>query len=209
MKAPGPDRIRALPMPIVTPRLELRWPSSRLNDQVVRLVNDPAVHHWTLHIPSPYVRADADEFVRRARANRRSGRSLSFQIVRRSDGMLLGGVGLHGLRNPNRTAEVGYWLGRSFRGHGFATEAVRAVTHAAFDHLAIERVDAHVFPGNARSESVLLRSGFRREGQLRESVVKDGKRKDEIVYARLRSDPEPVPPASPLPGRRGSVPRTR
>jgi [ribosomal protein S5]-alanine N-acetyltransferase len=207
--APGPDPIRALPMPIVTPRLELRWPSSRLNDQVVRLVNDPAVHRWTLRIPSPYARADAAEFVRRARANRRSGRSLSFQIVRRLDGTLLGGVGLHGLGNPNRTAEVGYWLGRQFRGLGFATEAVQAVTRASFDHLGIDRVDAHVFPGNARSERVLLRSGFRREGQLRESVVKDGKRKDEIVYARLRSDPEPVPPARPSPGRRGSVPRTR
>ncbi len=209
MKAPGPERVRALPMPIVTPRLELRWPSSRLNDQVVRLVNDPAVHHWTLHIPSPYVRADSEEFVRRARVNRRSGRSLSFQIVGRSDGMLVGGVGLHGLGNPNRTAEVGYWLGRNFRGHGFATEAVQGVTRAAFDHLAIDRVDAHVFPGNARSERVLLRCGFRREGQLRESVLKDGTRKDEIVYARLRSDPEPVPLGRPSPGRRGSVPRTR
>jgi RimJ/RimL family protein N-acetyltransferase len=202
-------RIRRLGTPIATDRLELRWPSARLNDQVVRLVTDPSVVRWTLRIPSPYTRADAAEYVRRARLNRRSGRSLSFQIVRRSDGTLIGGIGLDHLENPNATAEVGYFLGRDYRGQGYATEAVRALTRAGFDRLALERVEAHVFSGNSRSEGVLVRSGFRREGHLRKSVVKDGKRQDEIVYARLPSDPDP-PPAGPSAARRGrSTPGTR
>lgn len=122
---------------------------------------------------------------------RTAGRGVSLQIVRRSDGALLGGVGLHKVNERNRTCEIGYWLGRPYRGLGYASEAVRALTAVAFRSLALHRVEALVFPGNRRSEEVLLRSGFRREGVRRGGVQKGGRFRNEIVYSRLRSDRAP------------------
>jgi [ribosomal protein S5]-alanine N-acetyltransferase len=202
-------RVRGLRPPFRTRRLELRWPSARLNDQVVRLLNDPVVTRWTLRVPSPYTARDAAEFVRRARANRRSARSLSFQIVRRADGALLGGAGIHGLGSASRTGEIGYLIGRGYRGQGYATEAVGALVRVAFGPLALHRIEARVFPGNSRSERVLLKQGFRREGRLRESVRKDGRLVDEIVYGRLRSDRLPAGRGRSASAGRGSDPRTR
>jgi RimJ/RimL family protein N-acetyltransferase len=196
----GAARIRALGRKITTPRLELRWPEARRNNEVVRLANDPSVARYTLRIPYPYTRSDAEEFLRLARSNRRKGRSAAFQVVRRRDRTLLGGVSLEGISDPRGTVEVGYFLGRAYRGEGYATEAVLALTDAAFRTLRVQRVEAYVLPGNRKSEAVLRRSGFRREGRLRGRVVKDGRPSDVIVYGRLRSDPSP---------RAGSGGRTR
>ncbi len=155
-------------------------------------MKDRAVHRWTLRIPEPYSRSDAAEFVRRARLNRRAASNLAFQIVRRTDGRLVGGLGLHRLDNPAGTAEVGYLLAREFRGQGYATEAVGGLVRLAFGPLGFHRLIAHVFVGNRPSERVLERSGFRREGRLREAVRKDGRWIDVILYARVRSDPAPA-----------------
>jgi len=203
------ERVRALRPPFPSRRLELRWPSARLNEQVVRFANDPSVARWTLHIPSPYTVADAAEFVRRARASRRTARSLSLQIVRRRDGALLGGIGLHALDLPTGTAEIGYFVGREFRRQGYATEAVGTLVRVAFRELGLHRIEAHVFAGNTRSAGVLRRSGFRREGRLRARVRKDGRWVDEVVYARLRSDTGAAAVGRPSSGSRRSPPRTR
>ncbi len=204
-----PRRVPALHPPFRTRRLELRWPSARLNEQVVRLLNDPVVTRWTLRIPSPYTARDAAEFVRRARAHRRSGRILSFQIVRRRDGALLGGAGIHGIDRSNGIGEIGYLIGRPYRGRGYATEAVGALVRVAFGPLGLHRVEARVFPGNSRSERVLRKQGFRREGRLREPVRKGGRSLDVIVYGRLRSDRAPVRRRRSASAGPGSAARTR
>jgi len=56
---------------------------------------------------------------------------------------------------------IGYWLGEAFTGRGFATLACRAIVEYGRDALGIEEVYAGVTKGNAASEAVLLRTGFR------------------------------------------------
>ena len=190
-------RLRALRDPVVrTPRLELRLPSADRLAELVALISDRTVAHWTLHIPFPYTRRDARQWLRRAALGRRTGAHLGVQVVRRSDGALVGGAGLHHLDPENGRAELGYWIGREHRRQGYAAEAAGALTSFAFRRLGFHRVEARIFPGNVGSAGVLGSLGFRREGRLRSTVVKDGARWDEVVYSRLDSD-------GPLPGRRG------
>ncbi len=184
------SRVRALRSPIArTPRLELVLPHRRYAGEVVRLLNDRSVVRWTLRIPFPYRAADATAFYARWRKGWRAATNLPLQVVRRADGRLVGGFGLHRVDPEHSSAEVGYWIGRPFRRQGYGREALEAVTRLAFRRLGLYRLEARVFPGNAASSALLLAAGFRYEGRLRAAVRKGGRPRDELVYGRLRDDP--------------------
>jgi RimJ/RimL family protein N-acetyltransferase len=85
-----------------------------------------------------------------------------YVIVRSADGMAVGGAGFHGPPGSDGAVEVGYELAEDARGHGYATEALRALTVFAFAQPAARTVTASVSPGNDASEQVLLRVGFTR-----------------------------------------------
>ena len=180
--------LKGLRLPIRTSRLDLVAPESSHVTALVPLLNDPTVARWTLHIPNPYTVADARRFVRRARAFRRTGGGLRLVMVRRSDRALVGGIGLHHTDEDHASAEIGYWLGRPYRGHGYGSEAARAVVKIAFQELGLHRVEAAVFPGNAGSIRLLRRVGFRYEGRARDAVLKDGKWRSDLWFSVLATD---------------------
>ncbi len=182
-------RLSTLRDPVVrTRRLELRLPDPERSGELVRLIGDRTVARWTLTIPYPYRTEDARAWLRRAVRGRRTGSHLALQIVRRSDRRLVGGIGLHHLNAEVGRAEIGYWIGRPFRRQGYGSEAAGALTTFAFRRLGAYRVEARIAPGNVGSAGVLRAIGFRREGHLRGNLVKDGRHRDEILYARLVTD---------------------
>ena len=87
----------------------------------------------------------------------------AYAVVRTEDGLAVGGVGFHGPPSEG-SAEIGYDLAESARGHGYATEAARTVCAYALSHAEVEVVVAHTDPGNLPSQSVLTRAGFTRDG---------------------------------------------
>ena len=86
----------------------------------------------------------------------------------------------------HRSAALGYCLGEASWGHGYATEAARAVLQWAFDTLDLNRVQAETDTRNAASARVLEKLGFVREGTLREDCVVNGDVSDSWVYGLLR-----------------------
>jgi RimJ/RimL family protein N-acetyltransferase len=90
--------------------------------------------------------------------------------------------------------EVGYWLGKPFWGRGIVTDALRAVTAAAFEIPELVRIHAPVFSWNHRSMRVLEKAGYRREAVLPRSGIKDGTVIDRVIYARSRDTGLPYAP---------------
>ena len=92
---------------------------------------------------------------------------------------------------------MGYCLDDAAWGHGYATEAGRALLQWAFDTLDLNRVQAETDTRNAASARVLEKLGFVREGTLREDCVVNGEVSDSWVYGLIRREwqpsPEPVP----------------
>ena len=70
---------------------------------------------------------------------------------------LVGSCGLG--RRPSGAVEMGYWIGRSFWGRGFATEASRALIDIARG-LGLPRLEASHFLDNPASARVLEKLGF-------------------------------------------------
>jgi len=81
--------------------------------------------------------------------------------------------------------EVGYVLNPAFGGHGYATEAVRAMLEVAFGHLHLHRVTARVDARNEASRQLALRVGMRQEAHLLENEWFKGDWSDEIDFAIL------------------------
>ena len=58
-------------------------------------------------------------------------------------------------------AEIGYWIGKPFWGHGLIPEAVNALLTRAFTQLNLTTVWGVVYDGNLRSQRVLEKCGFK------------------------------------------------
>jgi RimJ/RimL family protein N-acetyltransferase len=86
------------------------------------------------------------------------------------------------------TARLGWWLRAGATGHGYATEAARALSKLAFDS-GIERLEAHMDPDNARSRALAERAGFVLQ-EIRQDVHDrpDGVRRPGCVYALLSGE---------------------
>jgi RimJ/RimL family protein N-acetyltransferase len=102
-------------------------------------------------------------------------------------GEAVGGIGIELHSDVERvSAEVGYWLGRAHWRRGIATEALKAVTAEAFKQFEITRLYAVPFADHAASVRVLEKCGYVREGRMRQSAIKDGKIRDQILFATYK-----------------------
>jgi RimJ/RimL family protein N-acetyltransferase len=149
-------RERCIPV-LETERLVLRAPRLEDAKAVAQLANDRRIAENTKRIPHPYTLVDAEKFI--GSVNGAEG-EICFLITR--DKLVLGAVGI---AMPESDApELGYWLGVRFWGHGYATEAVRAVIDHAFEDLDYEALAAGARVTNPASRRVLEKCGFQWTG---------------------------------------------
>jgi RimJ/RimL family protein N-acetyltransferase len=92
-----------------------------------------------------------------------AGSSRTFLMTRREDDVPVGGVGFGG---AGKVQELGYALGRSYWGQGYATEGVRAMVDFART-LGLRALEAYTFVENPASARVLDKAGFTDLGIVR------------------------------------------
>ena len=173
-------------MEIETARCLLRpW---RREDKaaLVRIADNPKIaRNMTDIYPSPYTDSDAENWLKARRDD--VAPYMYFAIDIGDD--VAGGIGIH-LREDVQahTAELGYWLGETFWGQGYMTEAVKVIIPYAFETFGLHRLEAGHFGWNPASGKVLEKAGFRLEGCLREAILKDTAVTDRLVYGLLREE---------------------
>jgi [ribosomal protein S5]-alanine N-acetyltransferase len=138
-----------------------------------------------------------DHLTRRAFTNRvywalraeTQGTALPLLLIRRSDSSLLGAITLDNIRRgPAQTGTLGYWIGVDVARQGFMREAIKAVVHHAFTALDLSRIEAACLPENAPSRGVLEKCGFKYEGVAQSYLQINGRWRNHVLYANLRSD---------------------
>ena len=153
---------------------------------LVRHGNDRRIWlNLTDRFPHPYTPSDADTFLTMAIA---MSPETFFAIV--VDGEAVGGIGYTLQEGVERvSAEIGYWLGTAFWGRGIVTSALVALTRFAFDrHPELRRIYAVPYAWSTASMRVLEKAGYRLEGRMRQSAIKDGTVTDQFLYAILRDE---------------------
>ena len=129
--------------------------------------------------PHPYQKEDALWYI--AHVASRPVQT-SFGIV--VNGAAIGSISLMlGDDTARRSAEIGYWIGKSFWRRGIMTDALRTTTEYAFNTLGLTRVFATPFATTTGSIRVLENVGYVREGLMRQSALKDGVMIDQWLYA--------------------------
>jgi RimJ/RimL family protein N-acetyltransferase len=171
---------------------------------VRRACDDPEVARWIHLLPSPYTLADAERFVVESRRRLAAGDRARLAIADAATGELLGSISLD-LFMERQTAEIGYWVKKEARRRGVALSAARLVVPWAFDEVGVERLEILTYPGNAASQALAKKLGFRREALLRGFLaVEPGKdragraeplpdgslppRDDQVQFALLKGD---------------------
>ncbi len=102
---------------------------------------------------------------------------------------LIGSCQLHSISSIHRNAELQIRLGEvSSRGQGYGTEAVELLLDFGFRDLNLHRIYLHVFSHNAAAIRVYEKSGFVREGLLRQTAYIDGEYRDVILMGIIREE---------------------
>ncbi len=149
-----------------TPRLVLRRLRASDEADLVALDSDPEVMRY---VGSPAGVKSPPETVERARgrireAERGTLEPFGLWRIERRDDRAFCGIGAL-LRMPaGDDVEVAYRLARAAWGHGFATEAARALVEHGLHTLGLPRLVAVTYPENVASQRVLDKLGFERRG---------------------------------------------
>jgi len=154
--------------------------------RVRELAGDYEIARTTLHVPHPYPDDAAEAWIQSLHAAADEGRAYGFAVTRKTDGELLGVVSL-GLVKEHQRAELSYWMGRPYWGHGYTSEAARRLLDFGFNDLHLNRIFAFAFTDNPASTRVMEKIGMQYEGTLRQHVCKWGEYKDLAAYGCLKS----------------------
>jgi ribosomal-protein-alanine N-acetyltransferase len=117
------------------------------------------------------------------------GSAVPLFIHLREGEVLLGAITLDNIRRgPAQAGTLGYWIGENHARQGYMRETIEAVVHYAFRSLDLSRVEAACLPENAASRGVLEKTGFKYEGVAQSYLQINGRWRNHVLYANLRSD---------------------
>jgi RimJ/RimL family protein N-acetyltransferase len=139
-----------------TERLVLRSWREADCEPFAALAQDPEVMRF---LP-PMDRTGSDALIGRMIDLQRRDGHCAWALEARSDGSLLGFCGVLVAPEPPGGIEIGWRLGRSAWGHGFATEAAQASLQWAWQNLDCSEIIAFTVPANHRSRAVMERIGM-------------------------------------------------
>jgi ribosomal-protein-alanine N-acetyltransferase len=180
-----------LPPPtLYTDRLRLRpFTESDADDLYALHSNAEVLRYWDS--PPWDEPARADRFIVACRQMAGDGTGARVAVERSADGVFLGWCSVSQWNPTYRSASLGYCYNAASWGHGYATEAARALLEWAFDMMDLNRIQAEADTRNAASARVLEKLGFVREGTLREDCIVNGEVSDSWVYGLLRREWKP------------------
>lgn len=116
----------------------------------------------TATIPIPYHLEHAYTFLREADPER------VFAIASGSEL-----VGVVGMMPAGESTEIGYWIGRSYWGRGYATHAIALLIEKAHGR-GVSTLTADVFPDNPASMRALEKNGFFQVGSIHRDLPHRG-----------------------------------
>jgi len=155
----------------------------------VKWFNDPEVVQ-NLAIYLPMTEMGEEKWIEEL-ATVRTNTDVSFVIGLPGDnsGIPIGTIGLHRIDHKNQNATFGIAIGeKECWSKGYSTEATRLLISYGFKELNLNRITSSALDFNERSIGMHMKAGFREEGQLRQSMFKNGMFRDLIAFGVLREE---------------------
>ncbi len=100
----------------------------------------------------------------------------------------IGTIGLHPLDDVfSKNIELGYWIAEPYWGKGIMSLAIAQMVDYGFKHFEVDRIFARPFGRNIGSIKTLEKNGFKLEATLKNTIYKDERYEDELIYATRRA----------------------
>lgn len=104
------------------------------------------------------------------------------------DGKIAGGVGMHNRDLKTGRAQVGYWIVKEYEGKGVMNKSLQKFISFLFDKTGLNKIEIHFLPSNARSAKVTAALGFKVEGVIRQSIMRNGMPEDLVITGLLKTE---------------------
>jgi ribosomal-protein-alanine N-acetyltransferase len=173
--------------PLETERLMIR-PVQETDAGVTAPLVTPSISRWTATWPPSISVEGVLDRIKSAIEAQRVGQGIALAIIRKCDGALMGWVGLHRNRLDPKTWSFGYWLGESFHGKGYMSEAMGAIIRHAWSQFDIEVIEALAQPENGASIAILQKQGMHFAGE-RTDFAPVRNRDERCVCYQIRRPP--------------------
>ncbi len=113
-----------------------------------------------------------------------------YMIITESEtGQMLGTISFSNIsRFPFYACNVGYSLGKEVQGRGVMTRALRMAVNYMFSIQNLHRIMAGYMPRNKRSEAVLHRVGFVKEGFAKDYLLINGRWEDHNLTSLINEN---------------------
>jgi ribosomal-protein-alanine N-acetyltransferase len=181
-----PPTARKFPA-LTTTRLSLRAPAPKDAAALHALISIPDVTRFS-NWPDAPSKAQIERSLRWMSKIHVSGKGCGWIIEDRRSKRLAGAIRFNSIDKKWKCAEIGYELHPDFWGKGLMTEAVAVVVACGHETFGLNRIEAWTLPGNAASDRVLEKCGFRYEGTLRQKARFKGAFHDFRMFGRLAGD---------------------
>lgn len=173
--------------PLSTSRLMLRPPEEADIPALIRIAGDWEVARRLSRVPHPYTEEDARFFLTNI-----APKSHVWAITQGADMQgegqpMIGVISLS--RDPEEPAalNLGYYIGQDHWGHGYATEAGRAVVAYGLEKVGPSGLKAQFHADNPASGHILEKLGFMPVGKSEFYCLADKKWKPDILM-RFRAE---------------------
>lgn len=132
---------------------------------------------------------ESGENVRQARVEFLERLDLRLHLLLKGTNTLVGSSGLHRIDWSVPKFEIGYWCRTHFTREGYLTEAVGGIS--AFDTPGARRIEVRCASRNRRSAKVAERTGFRLEGELRNTERSpNGELRNTLIFSMIPEEYE-------------------
>ena len=110
--------------------------------------------------PANYFDLEGFKEITRELLREQENHDVYMNLIRDTQGVMVGRINLSVLENNRKTAELGYRIGENVSNLGYDSEAVKLVLEKAFTTYDLNRIIAGTATGNLASQRVLLKNGF-------------------------------------------------
>ncbi|MAF13388.1 MAG: GNAT family N-acetyltransferase [Parcubacteria group bacterium] len=109
--------------------------------------------------------------------------------IETKEGVHIGSIALRDLRSNSNRATFGIMIGdKKYWGQGLGTEAAKLVIEYGFKKLKLHRIYLQHLAYNIRGHKSYKKVGFRKEGEFRDQVLRDGHYHNVIWMGILKNE---------------------
>lgn len=174
---------------IKTPDLYLRKLKPSDAKPIYEIFNKPEILKWLFFQPTKnYNIKDQEDWIRKILKKSKKHQSYVFGITIPPEKEIVGIISLENFNWENKNAQIGYWLIKKHWGKGIIPKAAKTIMNFAFKKLKLHRIYGAVFEENIKSQKVLEKCGFKKEGITRHATYRYNRWHNKIRYGILTSE---------------------